>query len=512
MRFQFPHFLSAILAVFFLAQSAWAAQPPEQLVAEGVAKVLPGYQFNKRLAGPTQEDHILLFNKGAECAVVTWTTGASKSISIPANPTTFNVFNTAGSLVGNLSNQTYAAELFCGDIPAIFVPVGENSLLLMAALAEQVPPKKTVRGPQIVYLESEFVNPTDKPLVLSMPGKKSVALKPGEHHLVTSEVEVGRSFEPLRALVGASGVYQQVMITSENPLMIDVRADLPGKLTVDILNPTADPFSGRMAMRLVGSNKAPFEFPVDMGPRETIKTLEVPLGIQLPLPSPVQLVLSQYVGDPRREIVLTQTGAMQFVGVRGLAPDSQKMPQGWKLAESGELFVQLRAGQPPQGAPWGDDTVMAAYRFEEPGATFSLKPINAGSVPIVERPTSVGMWINGDGSGNLLSVRWRDAQGKLYQPKARKIDWKGWNYITFATDAAMEPPLQWDSLVYVEAASASSGALMVSGPVFSYQSSAPSAQAKEEDSQVEIKDNVSFGDPVKLNPESLQPMSIPSSQ
>ncbi|WP_309399159.1 hypothetical protein [Cerasicoccus maritimus] len=476
------------------------AQNQELQVAEGVAKVLPGFQFNKRLAGRTDADHILLFSKGRDVALVTWTTGAPKNVIIPANPATFSVFNTKGELVGEFFNEGYALQLFCGDIPAIFVPKGENQFLQVAALAERIPGEMTLRGPQLILIDCEFVNPMDKPLVLKMPGKKSVALKSGDRFTISEEVEVGRSFEPMYVPVGASGVYQMVKISVDNPLMIDVRANLPGKLTVDIINPAGDPFSGRMALSLLGSDNAPFEFPVDMAPRETIKTLEVPLGIELPLPAPIQLSLTQYIGDPRREITLTETSALQFVNVPGLIPGADQTPAGWKLHEMGDVFGQVRAGQPPSGAPWGSNTAMIAYKFEEPGAVISLKPLDPASVAIADLPSSLGMWINGDRSGNLISVRWRDGQGKLFQPKPRKIDWSGWRYETFATDGMMQPPLTWDSLVHLESADKSSGAIMVSGPVFNYQSEVQRTLDEEEDKTVEVVDDISFGDAMKIDP------------
>ena len=120
--------------------------------------------------------------------------------------------------------------------------------------------------------------------------------------------------------------------------------------------------------------------------------------------------------------------------------------------------------------------------------------------------TSLGLWINGDGSGNLLSVRWRDATGKVFQPKPRPVSWKGWRYESFATDDRMQPPLQWDSLVHLEAQAPSSGAVMISGPVLSYQSGAASNFISAPSKNVQVEDDVSFGDPVKLDAKQLAPI------
>ncbi len=43
----------------------------------------------------------------------------------------------------------------------------------------------------------------------------------------------------------------------------------------------------------------------------------------------------------------------------------------------------------------------------------------------------LGMWIHGDGSGNLARVRFVDASGQVFQPHGHAIIWKGWRYVTF---------------------------------------------------------------------------------
>lgn len=481
-----------------------SAKSPEQMVAEGVAKVIPGYKFNKRLAGPGEEDHILLFSKGKDCALVTWTTGQAKQVSIPASPMNFSVFDSTGKLLSNLLAQNFNIGLVLAKEPAIYVPQADNALLQVAVLAQRMEPKITVRGPQIIDLECEFINPMNKPLILSAPGSNSVAIKPGDRHTIRKQVKVGRFAEPMRVQVGASGIYQTVTIESENPLLMDLQAEEPGRLRLTILNPLADPFSGRLALKLVGDSQPPFEFPVEMASRERIKELQIPLGIELPLPKPVNLTLVQPVGDPREDVVLARTSPTQFMPIKGLEPGADQKPQSWMLETQGKLFAQIRAGEPPQGAPWGARTAMLAYKFDQPGATMELKPANAQTAEIIDVPTEVGFWIRGDASQSLISVRWRDKTGKIYQPKPRLIDWKGWRYETFATDSSMQPPILWESLVHVQASKPASGAIMISGPVLTYQTRLTEGEENVKKS-VEVKEDISYGKPVELDRSALQP-------
>lgn len=498
-------FLLAIVSAVAFA-SHMLAQSPELLVAEGVTKILPGYQFNKRLSGPTEEDHILLFSKGPDCALVTWTTGDAKTFDIPASPMGFTVYNTAGQALSTLLAQNFNLSLVLAKEPAIYVPQDQNALLQVAILAQRLPQKITIRGPQIIDIECEFVNPMNKPLILSTPGASSVAVKPGSRHIVRQQVKVGRFAEPMKVRVGASGIYQTVLIESENPIFLDVQADQPGRLTVNILNPMADPFSGRIAMKLVGNDRPPFEFPVEMVARERVKELAIPLGIELPLPFPVELVLTQPVGNPREDVVLAMTAPTQFVPVRGLAPGADQKPTDWRLQIAGNSFADLRAGAPPKGAPWNAQTAMLAYKFDAPGDAMQLSPSSKEAAQITELPAEVGMWIHGDRSGNRVSVRWKDATGKVFQPKPREVTWSGWRYETFATDSSMQLPIAWDSVIYVEAASPTTGAIMISGPVLTYQ--ARTQQQQESDRRsVEVKDDISYGMPVDA---SGKPLGLPT--
>lgn len=499
-----PSLLVALITALALGAPLQALSP-ELMVAEGVHKVLPGFRFNKRLSAPTEQDQVLLFSNGPKTALVTWTTGQPKTFGVPASPMGFTVYNTDGDQLSTLLAQDFNLNLVLANEPAIYVPQQDNAILQVASLAQTLQPRMSVRGPQIIDIECEFVNPMEKPLILAVPGSKSVAVKPGDRYKLVKAVNVGRSFEPMKVQVGASGIFQTVTIEMENPIMVDIKANLPRRLTLEMLNPTQDPFSGRMSMQLLGSNKPPFEFEVMMGPGESVKELQIPLNFELPLPQPVQLVITQPVGDPRQDVVLVETPSMQFVNVPGVQPAPDKKPEGWRVDRPEGAFADLLAGEPPAGAPWGDRTIILAYKFDAPGGWTRAAPATQAMAQIANMPSSVGFWVNSDGSGNLLSVRWRDADGKVYQPKPRVLSTPGWTYETFSTDPRMKQPISWDSLVYVQAASPSSGALMISGPVLTYQSTA--TQATKDTGAVEVIEDVTYGDPVRLDPARLQQVS-----
>jgi len=485
-------------------------QPAEMAVAEGVQKVLPGYRFNKRLATPTADDHLLLFSKGRDTALIAWTDGAGKRVSIPASPMEFAVFNTRGDALGAVVARDFVLNLVLAQEPGIYVPLAPNPLLQIAALAERIPPQVTVRGPRILELNADFVNPLEQPLILNPPGKPSVALKPGDTYTVGREVLVGRQYEPLRVDVGASGIMQTVTIRVENPIVLDMRADLPGRLTVDLVNPSGEAATGRLALELVGQEGSPpFEFPVDLKRGDTVRELQVPLGVDLPLPSAVRLVLRGSVGDPRREVVIAKTPAMQFFPVAHFLADPEGSPRNWQLARAGDSFADLRSGTPPRGAPWADQgTLILAYKLGQPGAAISVRPAGPAASSIIEKPASIGLWIHGDGTGNDLSMRWRDGTGSLFETDPRALNWKGWRYVNFPLPDEMQPPIRWEDLLRLTGVNTSAGAIMASGPVLTYLFHDEESATRTETS-VEVEEDVRFGDPVRLDRSQVERGQVP---
>ena len=52
-------------------------------------------------------------------------------------------------------------------------------------------------------------------------------------------------------------------------------------------------------------------------------------------------------------------------------------------------------------------------------------------MPLPGKPLGLGLWIYGDGSGNLARMRFRDATGQTLQANGLPIDWRGWRFVSF---------------------------------------------------------------------------------
>jgi len=74
------------------------------------------------------------------------------------------------------------------------------------------------------------------------------------------------------------------------------------------------------------------------------------------------------------------------------------------------------------------------YSFEAGWKFLRVTPAREEMKPIAGTPREMGMWLYGDGSGNLVRVRFSDSVGQVFQPNAVKIDFKGWRWVTIPLD------------------------------------------------------------------------------
>ncbi|MCS7034226.1 MAG: hypothetical protein NZ561_09560, partial [Phycisphaerae bacterium] len=87
----------------------------------------------------------------------------------------------------------------------------------------------------------------------------------------------------------------------------------------------------------------------------------------------------------------------------------------------------------PPGLAAATDAVRIDYRFAA-GWRYLLLQAQTGHEPIVDRPATLGVWVKGDGSGNILRCRFVDSSGQTFQPDGPKLNFNDWRYITFPLD------------------------------------------------------------------------------
>lgn len=460
---------------------------PEAAIAEAMQTVLKGYRFNKRLLAPGEGDHWLLFSRGeSEVALVGWTTADTNRVALaPATPMVFNAYSWNGTQLGTVNTQDYEIGMVLEKQPKVLIPQQPNPFLQFAARAQTVEPVIRVKGPRTLELTCDFYNPTSEVAVMAVPDMdKMIAVQPGATQTIRKTITVGRSAEPIRTSIGAMGINQPVTIIVENPLELLVRPEEPRMLTLDVVNPGGEEMNGQVVFSLGGAGE-PFRSPLEIKRGQRLQTLRIPLGSELPLPGAMQVSIEQSVAQPMRQTyVLARTGALQFVPTGNfLQTTADNAPAGYEVVETANASAALRGGTPNTPIPWPAQGALSIVydlgsQAERPDnksiSSVGVKPVSAATAQVPGTPSQVAFWLQGDGTGNLVSVSWRDAAGREHTSDPQPLNWTGWRYVTFdAPTRAVSYPLQWASLLSVTAAPGGSlqsrrGSLLANGFCFIY--------------------------------------------
>ena len=73
------------------------------------------------------------------------------------------------------------------------------------------------------------------------------------------------------------------------------------------------------------------------------------------------------------------------------------------------------------------------YRLAERGWKF-LRIAPKSEVALPAGAKALGVWVHGDGQGNLCRFRFTDSTGQTFQPDGGRVTWTGWRYITCPLD------------------------------------------------------------------------------
>jgi hypothetical protein len=494
---------------------------PTYRAAQTLARILDGFQFHRRLRLDSPNDHCLVFSKGTEVRLVAWTTErAPHEARIPASPGRVRVVDYLGietqaiaepeairyalpnpplpsASVGqrkqteqkhsariallkrhSASVTTSGLRLILTDAPRYLIAEGENALWARMASAPTLPAEISQVDALTRHLETfkqqaplcrlvveGRTNPYSD-LSPRLPGALEYILGQGEWEALTfrrGEADAGRGETPvaLRAtfLFGKEGAFQQELhFRAPHPLRVTLLPRLADRLPVQIQNRSDRAFEGQVRLtvngtaltkqaRVSGNQEAMvyFDLPKDAGGRYSAR---------------VTLVERRYVAlkTPLLTFVMLEDFG-QFVERAPLSGDYVVLPDGDSKVKS---EIQTEVAPPPPGLPGsGGKAVQIAYDFA-PGWKFLRFAVQGKAAEtLTDTPSALGMWIHGDGSGDMLRARFVDSTGQTFQPDYGPIDWKGWRFVTFslrgeggrwggADDGIVHYPIRLDSPLLID--------------------------------------------------------------
>jgi hypothetical protein len=258
----------------------------------------------------------------------------------------------------------------------------------------------------------------------------------------------------------SSAIGQRSRIVVINPLRASLRPR-GTKVEIVIDNPSGEPFSGTARFAGRGGGGSGGGQRINLASGQTAAALVLDGADD----ASVELV------DDDGQVVL-RTPRQRFVPIPLDADQVDVRPDGDRnVASTQSIAPGERAGE-----------LKLTYAFDAGWKFARVVPRERARAAIAGKPSLLGMWVTGDGSGNVLRTRFTDATGQTFQPEGHKVTWTDRRYLTFpidgtgashwggATDGVVHYPVRLDTLVLIDSAAGAgtSGALTISDPCLVY--------------------------------------------
>ena len=458
---------------------------PAYLAARTLMTELRGYRFNKRLALDDPRDYALLFTKDDAVCLVAWTRARTpKRVKLPASAGTFRVISHVGVRLGPAQADRDGLDVTLTDAPQYVAPLERNDLLRLAAAWERAPLEVIApRDGGQVRVALACSNPLEDDLFINTfgaPVSQSGRLPAGNTETASVWFDAGRFTGTQRRKViwrfGDVGLLaQETTIIVPNGITLTLLPRCGRYLPIRLENPSGDPFSGRITVQFGGGGAigADDELKLAKGQRETTLLRFAP-------PGPEYRVTVEITEDsqPARAAPLVFNGG--FIPFVLDAGKFALRAEGDEHVASTQSLAHVDA---PPGLPAPGATALKIdYRFHAGWKYVCLSP---DPQPILARQSlaHLGMWVHGDGSGNILRLRFVDNTNQTFQPDGPKLDFTGWRYVTFpldgtkaghwggARDGVVHHPIRLETLLLIDSADrqATQGTVYVSTPTIVYR-------------------------------------------
>ena len=386
------------------------APKPAFLAAQALTQALRGYEFVKRLPTPSEGDYLLLFARGPSVKMAAWTTGDTHVLSLTSGPgLTLTGSPQYLSVSGDVALQTAASWTAVPTSP--FSSGGEPIRSLL-----------TWRGRDGSAHRVRFDLQTQSPGGLARQSMdREQRVLPGVQTVWNAALAVPtRVPVQVRAGLSVDGVPQpygqDFLVTPTDPLTLTVAPLTARRFRAQIENPAGTSFTGHLTISAAGERAV--SLPLNLAVGGTHLDSDAPVSPQ---------AASVWALRDAQGMLLSRLAAPRFVSLPDLLPQL-------KPALDGDLKVPSTVGATPvRAALAAGITGLPALRLDyqyAPGWSFwRASPSQAFALP--GRPTGMGLWVNGDGSGNLVRARFRDATGQTFQASAPDMTWTGWRFVSF---------------------------------------------------------------------------------
>ena len=470
---------------------------PAYLAAKTLTSQLAGFRFNKRIWTGDERDWVCLFSKGDDVKLAVWTTSTQpRLIALPASDGEFTGVNHLGQAIPDGRAENGRLNVGATDAPLYLTPRQPNDALRLAAAwsrppLELVAPVDGVVG--VAAWNPEIRNPLDRPLQLQYAHAKDdptsveeerLSLAPGESGRLATRLPVHRLDRPQHLVItlqapGVPEISQRVTVLCANPWSISLRPVTPRSLLIEITNPSRKPAFGRLRIDDLDSEKRIRENLISLSDNQPFQWMFIdwPEGDERGLVGRRLKARTGPDGATDGPFVDLPLHRFQPLGFTADAwTISAEGDESTKSTQSLNAFESIEHPIGPESP-----TVAIEYAFQK-GWKYALLRPAGGPMPITGQPAALGMWVWGDGTGNILRCRFTDSAGQTFQPDGPKLDFYRWTYVRFPLDGTqaghwggdksgvVKYPIQLETLLLIDshARQPTEGTIKVAMPVLIY--------------------------------------------
>jgi hypothetical protein len=457
---------------------------PTYLAAGALSTTLKACRFNNRLWTGSPDDYVLLFDKGHDVRIAAWTRSRElRTVHVAASPGRFAVTSHLGQALPLVSADSAGLAIVLKGDPVYLAPEQPNDVLRTVAGWRRLPQELVGHAPSRGYLTAAIENVTPKPIRLDYGGQRLI-LVPKTPVDISKLYEVSRSPAPIEVVMkvelNGMAVTQRTEVVVQNPLTITPLAPTANGLPVRIGNPSGEAVSAEVtATPTMGTSFTEARAAVMLAAGQ----IESVVFFPIPLEQLMGADLAFGLHEEKQGFIARPGNDFETEAVR-VAPVTVS---GLTIATGGDAKVaaevKLKDVPAPDGLPsiYGVPTVRRIeFRFDPGWKFLVLRPGSGAAIP--GRPRRFGVWLYGDGSGNIPRLRFTDSTGQTFQPDGEAVRWTGWRWVTFAMEGARSGhwggaqdgqthyPIRWDSLFLLDNAARdrTSGTVYLFGPTLFY--------------------------------------------
>jgi hypothetical protein len=385
---------------------------PSYVAMRELTTELGGLAFNKRLWTGDEADWVAVFSAGDKVKVAAWTTSRTpRTVTVPASAGRFTVARDGKRETVEAGADGLKLELT--DTVAYVSAEGPNTGLTAIARWERLTADAAVGG-------------TDRS---------------PEPRVVTRELK----------LEGGGVARQRVVWLVPDPITVEAMPPVGNELRFHVTEPTGKGFTGRLELTDASGVTAVASGLVSIKPGEIEKTVVVPLG---------GVAGNEWAFGVKLYDEKVAEGPVVTLPRRTY----RRVEAKFTVKADGDGKVKssetVDSAPPPEAAPV-DGVVRVKFEMDAGWKFEQVMPATADGRRIEGRPTSLGMWVYGDGSGCQIRARFIDAEGQTFQPDGPRVDWRGWRWVNLPMsggtmahwgrgDGEVQYPIRWDTVLLLD--------------------------------------------------------------